>query len=312
MRVFLAGASGVIGRRLLPALLAAGHEVTAMTSSPGKLEQLRAGGAEAALADALDAEAVLGAVRAARPQAVIHELTSLPARINPRTMERDFAQNDRLRTEGTANLVAAAQAAGASRILAQSIAFSYAPGPPGTVHAEDDPLLSPAQAPKPYRRSAAAVIALERSIRDAGGTVLRYGYFYGPGSAISHEGSTGQDVAARRLPIVGDGAGVWSFVHVDDAAAATVAALSAPATGTYNIVDDEPAAVREWLPALATALGARPPRKVPALLARIAAGSYGVSVMTRAQGASNELAKRELDWSPRFQSWREGFAGALG
>jgi len=312
VKVFLAGASGVIGRRLLPALLTAGHEVTAMTSSPGKLEALRAGGAEAVVADALDAEAVLRAVSEARPQAVIHELTSLPARINPRTMERDFAQNDRLRTEGTANLVAAARAAGAERILAQSIAFSYAPGPRGTVHGEHDPLLSPAQAPKPYRRSAGAVIALERSVREAGGTVLRYGYFYGPASAISREGSTGRDVAARRLPIVGDGAGVWSFIHVDDAAAATVAALGAPETGTYNIVDDEPAAVREWLPALAAALGARAPRKVPALLARIAAGSYGVSVMTRAQGASNELAKHELGWSPRLRSWREGFAVALG
>jgi nucleoside-diphosphate-sugar epimerase len=312
VRVFLAGASGVIGRRLLPALLTAGHEVTAMTSSPGKVEQLRAAGAESVVADALDAEAVLRAVSGAHPQAVIHELTSIPARINPRKMERDFAQNDRLRTEGTANLVAAAKAAGTERILAQSIAFSYAPGPPGTVHGEQDQLLAPAQAPKPYQRSAGAVIALERSVSEAGGTVLRYGYFYGPGSSISREGSTGQDVAKRRLPIVGDGAGVWSFIHVDDAAAATVAALSAPGTGTYNIVDDEPAPVREWVPALAAALSARAPRKVPALLARLAAGSYGVTIMTRAQGASNELAKRELDWTPLHPSWREGFQSALG
>jgi nucleoside-diphosphate-sugar epimerase len=312
MRVLLAGATGVIGRRLLPALLAEGHQVTGMIRSASKLEQLRAGGAEAVVADALDAQAVRAAVEQARPDAVMHQLTSIPARIDPRAIERDFVTNDRLRTEGTAILVAAAQAAGASRIIAQSIAFSYAPGPPGTVHREQDPLLRGAQAPKAYRRSAEAVAELERTVLGAGGTVLRYGYFYGPGSSLSRHGSTGEDLARRRLPIVGGGAGVWSFVHVDDAAAASVAALAAGKRGVYNIVDDEPARVSEWVPALAEALGAPRPRRIPAAIARLVAGAYGVALMTGAQGASNELAKRELDWTPRHASWREGFRTALG
>jgi 2-alkyl-3-oxoalkanoate reductase len=312
MRVFLAGATGVIGRRLLPLLLAEGHEVTGMTRSAGRTEQLRAAGAEPVLADAFDAQELNRVIAEARPDAVIHQLTSIPARIDPRKMERDFATNDRLRTEGTANLVAATKAAGVTRVIAQSVAFFYAPGPPGTVHDERDPLLREAQAPGPVKRSAEALVSLERSVLDAGGTVLRYGYFYGPGSAISREGSTGREVAHGRLPIVGSGAGVWSFIHVDDAAAATVAALSAGKTGVFNIVDDEPARVAEWIPALARALGARKPRKVPALLARALAGSYGVALMTQAQGASAALAKRELGWSPRYASWREGFETALG
>jgi 2-alkyl-3-oxoalkanoate reductase len=312
MRVFLAGATGVIGRRLLPLLLAEGHEVTGMTRSAARTEQLRAVGAEAVVADAFDAEQLKRAVAEARPDAVIHQLTSIPPRIDPRKMERDFATNDRLRTEGTANLVAAAKAAGVTRVLAQSVAFFYAPGPPGTVHDEGDPLLREDQAPTPVKRSTAALASLERTVLDAGGTVLRYGYFYGPGSAISREGSTGREVARGRLPIVGSGAGVWSFIHVDDAAAATVAALGANKPGVFNVVDDEPARVAEWIPALARALGARKPRKVPALLARAFAGSYGVAIMTEAQGASGALAKRELGWTPRYASWREGFETALG
>jgi nucleoside-diphosphate-sugar epimerase len=312
MRVFLAGATGVIGRRLLPLLLAEGHQVTGMTRSAARTEQLRAAGAEAVVADAFDAEGLKRAVAEARPDAVIHQLTSIPARIDPRKMQRDFATNDRLRTEGTANLVAAAKAAGVTRLIAQSVAFFYVPGPPGTVHDERDPLLRAEQAPAPVKRSAEALASLERTVLDAGGTVLRYGYFYGPGSAISREGSTGREVARGRLPIVGSGAGVWSFIHVDDAAAATVAALGANKLGAFNVVDDEPARVAEWIPALAGALGARKPRKVPALLARALAGSYGVAIMTQAQGASNALAKRELGWSPRYASWREGFETALG
>ncbi len=311
MRVFLAGATGVIGRQLLPMLLAEGHQVTATTRSPEKLDALRALGAEAVAVDALDADAMRAAVLDARPDAVIDQLTSLPARIDPRRIERDFALNDRLRSEGTRILVAAAEAAGASRILAQSIAFSYAPGPPGTLHREQDPLLAPADAPKPYRRSAGAMADLEHAVLDAGGVVLRYGYFYGAGSAVSRTGSLGQDVARRRLPLVGRGGGVWSFVHVEDAAGATVAALAA-GSGPYNIVDDDPAPVSSWLPALAEALGAPRPRRVPAPIARLAAGSYGVASMTRAQGASNELARRELGWRPRYPSWREGFRAALG
>jgi nucleoside-diphosphate-sugar epimerase len=309
MRVFLAGATGVIGRRLLPMLLSAGHEVTGMTRTPAKLDWLRASGAEAILADALDAAAMRAAILNARPDAVIHQLTSLPPRIDPRKIEHDFVLNDRLRSEGTHNLVQAAQAAGAGRIIAQSIAFSYAAGPAGAVHEEQDPMLL--DAPRPYARSAKAVVELERSVLGAAGIVLRYGYFYGPGSSVSKRGSTGQDVARRRLPIVGAGTGVWSFVHVDDAARATVLALTHGASGPYNIVDDEPAPVSEWLPALAEALGAPRPWRVPAFIARLAAGSYGVALMTHAQGASNELAKRELAWTPAHPSWREGFRDGL-
>jgi 2-alkyl-3-oxoalkanoate reductase len=309
MRVFLAGATGVIGRRLLPMLIAAGHEVTGMTRTPAKLDALRASGAEAVVADALDAAAMRAVIADARPDAVIHQLTSLPPRIDPRKIERDFVLNDRLRSEGTHNLVQAAQAAGAGRIIAQSIAFSYAAGPAGAVHEEQDPMLL--DAPRPYARSAKAVVELERTVLGAGGIVLRYGYFYGPGSSVSKRGSMGQDVARRRLPIVGSGTGVWSFVHVDDAARATVLALTHGASGPYNIVDDEPAPVSEWLPALAEALGAPRPWRVPAFIARLAAGSYGVALMTQAQGASNELAKRELAWTPAHPSWREGFRDGL-
>ncbi len=281
-----------------------------MTRSPDKVDALRAAGAEPVVADALDAHAVTHAVSDARPDAVIHQLTALPPRINPRTIARDFVMNDRLRSEGTRILVDAARAAGATRILAQSIAFAYAPGPAGTLHGESDPLY--VDAPEPFKRSALALRDLEQAVGEADGVVLRYGYFYGPGSAISASGSTGEDVARGRMPIVGRGQGVWSFIHVDDAARATVAALTTGAPGAYNIVDDDPAPVVQWLPALAEALGARKPRRVPAWLARLAAGSYGVSLMTEAQGASNERAKRELGWTPAFSSWREGFRTALG
>jgi nucleoside-diphosphate-sugar epimerase len=310
MRVFLAGATGVIGRRLAPLLIAEGHEVTGMTRSSQRAEALRAMGVQPVIADALDEPAVAAAVRQAAPQAVIHQLTSLPRRIDPRKMRRDFELNDRLRSEGTRILVDAARAAGAGRILAQSIAFAYAPGPPGTLHGESDPLYL--DAPEPFRRSARAVDALEGTVTGAGGTVLRFGYFYGPGSAISRGGSIAEDVARRRFPVVGRGAGVWSFIHVDDAARATVAALDRGEPGPYNIVDDDPAPVAQWLPALAAELGAAKPLRVPALVARIAAGSYGVATMTRAQGASNEKAKRELGWTPAYPSWREGFRAALG
>ncbi len=310
MRVFLAGATGAIGRQLVPMLLAAGHEVTGMTRSPERAQQLVAEGAQAAVADALDAGAVTAAVAAARPDAVIHQLTSLPQRIDPRRIKRDFELNDRLRSEGTRILVDAASAAGASRVVAQSIAFAYAPGPPGTIHAEEDPLF--VEAPEPFTRTARAVQALEDAVTGAGGVVLRYGYFYGPGSSVSSTGSMGVDVSRRRMPIVGAGTGVWSFIHMHDAAGATVAALSHDGAGVYNVVDDEPAPVSEWLPELARALGARPPRRVPAWLARPIAGSFGVQTMLRQQGASNTRARRELGWAPRFASWREGFASALG
>jgi nucleoside-diphosphate-sugar epimerase len=310
MRVFVAGASGVIGRRLLPQLIAAGHEVTGMTRSPAKVEELRTAGAEPVLADAFDAPAVRAAVSTAHPDAVIHQLTALPRRVNPRTIVKDFATNDRLRSEGTRILVDAAQEAGVTRILAQSIAFAYAPRPSSALHVEPDPLY--VDSPKQFRRSARALAALEHAVADARGVTLRYGYFYGPGSSFSAHGTVSEDLKRRRMPIVGSGAGVWSFVHVDDAAAATVAALSTDGPGVYNIVDDDPAPVSEWLPALAEALGAPRPRRVPAWLARPIAGRYGMQLMTSAQGASNALAKHELGWAPAHPSWREGFRSALG
>jgi 2-alkyl-3-oxoalkanoate reductase len=310
MRVFLAGATGAIGRPLVPMLIAAGHEVTGMTRSAANAQRLRTAGAEATVADALDAQATREAALAARPDAVLHQLTAIPARLDPRKIVRDFALTDRLRTEGTRNLIAAAQAAGASRFLAQSIAFAYAPGPTGTVHGEQDPLMS--DPPKQYRRSVAAIAELERLTLGVGGIALRYGYFYGPGTAISHAGSLGNEAAKRRLPIVGGGAGVWSFVQIEDAARATLAALEHGESGVYNVVDDEPAPARDWIPALADALGAKPPMRVPAWLARPLAGEYGLLTMMRAQGASNERAKAKLGWSPRPASWREGFRTALG
>jgi nucleoside-diphosphate-sugar epimerase len=306
----LAGASGAIGRQLLPLLLADGHEVSAMTSSPAKLDSLRAAGATPVLADALDGDAVMQAVTGARPEAVIHQLTAIPARLDPRRISRDLAVTDRLRTEGTRHLIAAAQAAGSARILAQSIAFAYAPGAPGTVHGEDDPLMR--DPPAQFERSARAIAELERLVIGAGGLALRYGYFYGPGTAICSDGSIARELARRRMPIVGGGGGVWSFIHVADAARATVAALSRGAAGAYNVVDDEPARVSDWIPALAQALGAKPPRSVPAWLARPLAGEYGLLTMMRAQGASNARAKAELGWRPEPASWREGFRTALG
>jgi 2-alkyl-3-oxoalkanoate reductase len=310
MRVFLAGATGVIGRRLVPMLVAAGHQVTGMTRSPEKAGALRAAGAQPAVADALDAQALRAAVLEAHPDVVIHQLTSLPSRVDPRRIERDFVLNDRLRSEGTRHLVAAAREAGAQRVIAQSIAFAYAPGPPDTLHDERDPLLAE-QAPKSFRRSALALRDLESAVLGVDGIVLRYGYFYGPGSWISKGGTMIEDLARRRMPIVGRGTGVWSFIHIDDAARATVAALGCERPGTFNVVDDDPAPVSQWLPALAQVAGAPRPLRVPTLIARLAGGGYGVAVMTRGQGASNALAKRELGWQPQNPSWREGFRAVL-
>lgn len=311
MRVFLAGATGAIGTQLVPMLLGEGHEVIGTTRSPQRAAQIEAAGAQSAVMDALDAGAVEKAVAQAAPDAVIHELTSLPQRIDPRTIERDFVTNDRLRTEGTRNLLAAAQAADVKRIITQSIAFSYAPGPAGTVHVESDPLVRGQDTFKSFARSADALRELERMTLEAGGLVLRYGYFYGPGTAVCGAGSTGEMVRKGRLPLVGGGTGVWSFVHIRDAAAATVAALTRGGSGAYNVVDDEPAPVSQWIPALAQAVGGPRPRRAPAWLARPVAGAYGVHVMTRAQGASNALARRELGWTPSYPSWREGFESGL-
>ena len=311
MRVFVAGATGVIGRSLVPQLRAAGHDVVGMTRSPERAGELVEQGAEAVLCDAFDAAGVARAVGEAQPEVVINELTDIPRALNPRKFEGQFATNDRLRREGTRNLVQAAEAVGARRLISQSIAFAYAPA--DSLRSEDDPLF--VDAPAPWRSSVAAVRALEEQTlgsETVEGLVLRYGYFYGPGTAYAGDGSTATMVRRRAFPIVGGGTAVYSFVHVDDAAGATVEAVERGAPGIYNIVDDDPAPIREWLPEYAAALDARPPRKVPRFVARIAGGRLGVYMLTGLQGATNEKARRELGWTPRWPSWRQGFREALG
>jgi 2-alkyl-3-oxoalkanoate reductase len=312
MKVFLAGATGVIGRRLTPMLVEAGHEVTAMTRSESKTQALREAGAEPVVCDVFDAEALREAVVAASPQAVIHELTDLPPALDPRKMEEQAAGNDRIRTEGTRNLVSAAVAAGARRMVAQSIAFAYAPTG-GPVKNEDDPLFD--DAPWPWSRSVEALQELERLVTETegiDGIVLRYGFFYGPGSAYAGDGYLAREVRRRRFPVIGSGGGLFSYIHVDDAAAATVAAVEKGRPGIYNVVDDDPAPVKEWLPNYAEALGAKKPFRVPKLIARLVAGAYTTQMATELRGASNERAKRELGWTPRYPSWRQGFREALG
>jgi nucleoside-diphosphate-sugar epimerase len=312
MRVFVAGASGVIGRRLTPMLIEAGHEVTAMTRSEERAEALRRLGAEPVVCDVFDADALRAGVTAAAPEVVVHELTDIPPGFDPRKMEEEMAGNDRIRTEGTRNLVAAAVAAGARRLVAQSIAFAYAPTGEG-LKTEDDPLFD--DAPWPWLRSVKALHEHEDVVTrtaEIEGVVLRYGFFYGPGSGYAADGYYGREVKRRRFPIVGRGTGVFSYIHVDDAAAATVAALERGRPGIYNVVDDDPAPLREWLPVYAEALGAKKPRRVPKLIARLVAGYYATSLATELRGASNERAKSELGWQPRYGSWRQGFRDALG
>jgi nucleoside-diphosphate-sugar epimerase len=306
VRVFVAGASGAIGRPLLPLLVAAGHEVTGTTRAPERAGQIDAAGATATVVDALDADALRAAVEQARPEVVIHQLTSLPYRFNPRK-KGIYDDTNRVRGEGTRNLLAAARAAGARRFICQSVAFAYAPGPQPEVKVEDDPLAL--DAPPPFGEGVRVIDSMERSVLDADGLVLRYGWFYGPGTYYGDGGSMAADVRRRRFPIVGSGAGLFSFVHVDDAAAATAIAVERGAAGVYNVVDDEPAALRDWLPAYAESIGAPRPRSVPVWLARLVAGKVATAAGVQ-PGASNAKAKRELDWQPRWSSWRQGFREA--
>jgi nucleoside-diphosphate-sugar epimerase len=301
MRVFVAGASGAIGGRLVPLLVAHGHDVVGTTRSPDKLETLREAGADPLMLDLLDRDAVVRAIGASHPDAVVHEATALKEMDDLKHPDEAFAMTNRLRTEGMDALVAAAREAGVRRIVAQSFAgWPYA-RTGGPVKTEEDPL-----DPAPVESMAethAAIRHLERVVLDAGGIVLRYGGFYG-----SPDDAQLELVRKRRFPIVGEGGGIWSFVHLDDAAAATVLALERGQAGIYNIVDDEPAPVREWLPALADAIGAKPPRHVPPWLARVMGGDAAVVLMTEIRGASNAKAKRELGWLLRYPSWRQGFA----
>jgi nucleoside-diphosphate-sugar epimerase len=313
MRVFVAGATGAIGRPLVRQLVQAGHEVGGTTRSESRAGVIRDDGGEPVVVDALDRDALIAAVATAKPDVVIHQLTHIPDDINMRKFADEFEMTDRLRTEGTRNLVDAAQAAGARRLVAQSIAFCYRmDGPRDDRKTEGDALIGTA-APKSFRRSAQSIADMERAVLDAGGLVLRYGYFYGPGTAYAaSDGALAARVRKRGFPIVGKGGGVFPLIHVDDAAAATVAAVERGAPGIYNVVDDEPAPLREWLPAYAEAIGAKPPRRVPKLVARLAAGKYAADAATELRPVSNEKAKRELGWQPRYASWRDGFAEAAG
>jgi nucleoside-diphosphate-sugar epimerase len=307
MRVFVAGATGAIGKRLIPQLVAAGHQVTATTRAPAGNGQLRGLGAEPVVMDGLDAAAVTKAVTAARPDVIVHQMTALAGRPDLRRFDRWFAVTNELRTRGTDNLLSAAREAGVARLVAQGYTGWSNPRTGGPVKTERDGL-----DPDPLKmqqRSLAAIRHLEQSVPAAPleGIVLRYGNFYGPGGSASLVDL----IRKRRLPVIGDGGGVWSWTHLDDAAAATVAALEHGGRGVYNVTDDEPAAVAEWLPYLALVVGAKPPMRVPAWLARPMAGSVAVRWMTEARGSSNEKAKRELGWRPRWPSWREGFRQAL-
>jgi nucleoside-diphosphate-sugar epimerase len=311
MHVFLAGATGVIGRALVPRLLAAGHRVTALTRSRARAAEHERQGVRLALGDVFDRQAVIDAVVAAKPDAIVHQLTAIPPRLNPRRVRQELALTNRLRTEGTANLLAAGRVAGVERFVAQSIAFVCQPTGEGPL-SEDAPLYQ--DAPRAFAAVIAAVAELERRVTsppDLVGAALRYGFFYGPGTVYAEDGAMVEDVRRRRVPLVGEGAGVFSFVHVDDAAEATVLALERGVRGVYNIVDDEPAPVGEWLPFLAERLGAPPPRRVPVWLARLAAGPYAVYLMHEQRGYSNAKAKEALGWTPRHPSWRDGFAALL-
>jgi 2-alkyl-3-oxoalkanoate reductase len=305
MNIFIAGATGAVGRALIPKLVEHGHAVTGTTRSPEKAAALRALGATPAVVDGLDRDAVIAAVRAARPDAVVHQMTALAGLGDPRRFERSFAQTNRLRTEGTDNLLAAAAEVGAP-IVAQSYAgWPYEPAG-GPVKDEDAPLM--ADPPRQMRPTVEAIRHVERVVPAAGGMALRYGGFYGPGTGLAAGGEQWQLVHARKFPIVGDGGGIWSFCPVDDAAAATVAALERPVPGAVlNVCDDEPAAVREWLPALAQAVGAKPPRHVPRFVGRLL-GPHVIQMMCDARGASNARAKQLLGWQPAVPTWREGFA----
>jgi nucleoside-diphosphate-sugar epimerase len=318
MRIFVAGATGALGRELVPQLVARGHEVVGMTRTAAKQDLLRSLGARPVVADALDPDAVAQAVASAEPEVIVHQLTALSGKMSirdarhPERFEGAIMTN-RLRTEATDHLLAAGRAVGARRFVAQSFgAFRFA-GTGGPVQTEADPL-----DPDPRQPGLDAILYLEKAVTtiDWGeGLVLRYGGFYGPGTGISLDPDAvmAGPIRRRRFPIVGGGGGVWSFIHIEDAAAATTLAVERGQPGIYNVVDDEPAHVREWLPVLASALDAKPPRRVPRWLVRLLAGEAATLMMTEARGgASNAKAKRELGWQLRFPTWRQGFAQGLG
>ena len=307
MHVFVAGATGAVGRPLIPRLIVAGHKVTATTRNRAKAGELRALGADSVVADGLDSAAITKAVAEAEPDAIVHQMTALAGKPNLRRFDRWFATTNELRTKGTDILLAAARNAGVDRFVAQSYTGWTNPTTGGPVKSEGDGF--DPDPPKMQRQSLAAIRYLEETVPAAlpHGVVLRYGNFYGPGASDSLI----ELIRKRQFPIIADGAGVWSWTHIEDAASATVTALEHDANGVYNITDDEPARVSEWLPYLADAVGAKRPLRVPVWLARIIAGSVVVRWTTRGRGSSNEKAKRELDWRPTWRTWRDGFRRGL-
>jgi nucleoside-diphosphate-sugar epimerase len=308
MRILVAGATGAVGRNLLPRLIAAGHRAVGTTRTEAKAPLIQQLGGEALVADGLDGGAIRRAVQSARPDAIVHEMTDLKGASDLRHFDRAFAVSNRLRTEGTDHLLAAARAAGVKRFIAQSFCgWPYARAG-GAVKSEED-ALDP-EPPRELRRTLDAIRHLERAVteaREVGGIVLRYGAFYGTDTGL-FDGPFVKQIARRRVPMIGGGNGWWSFVHIEDAAAATALTIERGAPGNiYNIVDDEPAPVREWLPALAAMLGAKPPRRVPAWLGRLVAGAHLVTMMNEVRAGSNAKAKRELGWQPAHSTWRRGF-----
>jgi nucleoside-diphosphate-sugar epimerase len=309
MKIFLAGATGAVGRSLVPLLVARGHRVVGTTRHEARFPALRAAGAEPVALDVLDGDAVRVAVAAAAPDAIVHQATALDGLSDVRHFADGFAQTNRLRTEGTDHLLAAARAAGVRRVVAQSFTSWPYERRGGLVKTEEDPL--DPDPPAELRTTLAALRHLEAAVTGTDGIegiALRYGGFYGPGTGMAPGGDQYETVRKRRFPIIGAGTGVWSFIHIEDAAAATLAALEHGRSGIYNVVDDEPAPVAEWLPYLARAIGARPPRHLPAWLGRVVAGEHVVTLMNEIRGAANGKARRELGWAPQVGSWREGFA----
>jgi len=310
MKVFVAGASGALGRPLVRQLVAVGHEVTGMTRREERAEEIRAAGASACVCDAFDAEALRDATVAAAPEVVVHALTAIPERIDWKA--DPLAATNRVRTEGTRNLIAATVAAGARRIVAESVAFLYAPR--GEWVKEEGAELF-VGAPEPFGAAVDALADLEQQVLGAEGiesVVLRFGNFYGPGTSFAADGSQADEARRRRLPIVGPGTGTFSFIQVEDAAGATVAAVESGVSGVLNVVDDEPAPMREWVPFYAEAIGAKRPRRVPVWFAGLIVGRGLAKNAVELRGASNTKAKRELGWQPRYASWRQGFREALG
>ncbi|WP_053204774.1 NAD-dependent epimerase/dehydratase family protein [Jiangella muralis] len=308
MRVFLAGATGAVGRSLVPLLVQAGHEVTGSTRSESKVAELRAAGAEGVVMDGLDADGVMAAVRAARPDVVVHQQSALIDQTgNLKRFDRDFAVTNRLRTEGTDHLLAAAQAAGVTRFVAQSYTGWTNARSGGPVKTEDDPFEpNPESACRETLRGIQYVEQATTGTPGIDGLALRFGNFYGRGTGLTGE-KFADLVRKRQLPIVGGGTAVWSVLHIDDAARATLAAIAGGAPGVYNIVDDDPAPCAEVITTLAAAFGAKPPRRLPVWLARPMIGDFGVAFTTTLRGSSNAKAERELGWKPEHPSWRQGF-----